>query len=137
VKKRNRSGARTKKLLAKAAADKAEQHRLGAYGPADLRPDGSMPVARMDAISYMARNNQLPSEEEAAALEIMRVYTSICHDVFAKVQTFERVNGGTQKADEARDIDAARRYREFTSWSASHLKPRNLQIGRASCRERV
>ena len=117
-----------KKRRNKSTPKQQTEERCGPleHGPADPMPDGSKRIARTDAISYMANNGQLSPTEETAAREIERVYTSICAGLFPKVQNFERMSGGTARLDEARDIDAARRYRAFADWSAAHRTPRNL-----------
>jgi len=74
----------------------------------------------------MANNGQLSPAEETAAREIERVYNSICAGVFAKVQNLDRVSGGAPKLDNAREIAASKRYRDFAEWSKANQSPRNL-----------
>jgi len=121
VKKRqNRSGARNRAKQAKAAAEKAEQRRLGAYGPADPRPDGSARVAYMDAISDIAEGGGLAPLQEQAAREISLVYTRRTKPLFAKTASYERVDVSTPFDCDDRDVLQEARYNEFGRWSKAN-----------------
>jgi len=131
VKKRNRSGARTKKLLAKAAAEKAEQHRTGAYGPADPMPDGKTRQARKDAITHLktcTSVDRLSPVQEAAANEIEKVFLARCSDCLTKAQSLERVDKEYTAGTADWLIDAGRRYDKFAKWSKLNAQQTGINV---------
>ncbi len=115
MRKRNRGTNKAKRRVEVQEQARVEDIRAGALGPPDPMPDGSQRKARLDALSRLKQLGQISPDMERALFEILDVFKARTSLLFARSQSFERVDRSSCHGELEWLLTAGKRYNEWAA----------------------